>query len=127
MKGTGFSPYKNSQEKKGALAPEGNQTCIADFAYKGNAGHFNIAIQYFDLQGGVAKFTLTLNSQQPNSDASWSADATFPTPHPHADNSTRHIVHNIALKPGDTIRISANPDATDPAALDYIEILPATP
>ncbi len=102
-------------------------SCSAELTYNGRRGRFNIAVQYFDLQGGAAKFALTINGQPPNSEASWSADATLPTPHPHGDNSTRHIVHNVALKPGDTIRIEGTPDGHDPAALDYIEILPASP
>ncbi len=79
-------------------------TCSAEWTYNGTAGPFNIAVQYFDLQGGVAKFTLTINGQPSAQDASWFADATLPTPHPHGDNSTRHIVYGVALKPGDTIR-----------------------
>jgi alpha-glucuronidase len=103
------------------------RSCTAEITYNGRRGNFNVAVQYFDLQSGAAKFTLTLNGQPLTSDASWSADATFPTSHPHADNSTRHIVYNVALKPGDTLRLEGTPDGHDPAAFDYIETLPATP
>jgi hypothetical protein len=84
-------------------------------------------VQYFDLQGGIAKFAFTINGKPPTKDASWSADATLPTPHLHGDNSTRHLVYDVALKPGDTIRIEGYPEGKDPAAFDYIETLPATP
>ena len=102
----------------------GDATCTAEWTFSGTPGHFNIAVQYFDLEGGVAKFALTINGQL---SGEWSADATLPTPRPHADNSTRHIVPSIALKPGDTLRIEGIPDGHDPAALDYIELLSATP
>ncbi len=102
----------------------GEVECTADFAYQAAAGRFNIAIQYFDIQGDAAKFAVTINGRPADS---WSADATFPTPRPHGDNSTRHLVHSVALKPGDAIRIEGTPDGKDPAAFDYIEILPATP
>ena len=102
------------------------RNCTAEFTYNGRAGNFDVAVQYFDLQGGVAKFVLSINGQQPNSDASWVADAVLPTSHPHADNSARHIIHNLGLKPGDVIRVEGTPDGQDPAALDYIEILPAS-
>ncbi|WP_348263641.1 alpha-glucuronidase family glycosyl hydrolase [Telmatobacter sp. DSM 110680] len=101
-------------------------SCSAEWTYNAKAGRFNIAVQYFDLQGGTARFVLTINGQPPSPDASWSADGMFPTTRPHADNSTRHIVHNVALKPGDIVRVEGTPDRQDPAALDYIEILPAT-
>jgi hypothetical protein len=86
----------------------------------------NIAVQYFDLQAGVAKFALKVNGQPASAQSSWGADAMLPTRRPHGDNSTRHIVENVPLKPGDTIRVEGTPDASDPAAFDYIEVLPAT-
>jgi alpha-glucuronidase len=46
--------------------------------------------------------------------------------HLHGDNSTRFTSGEIDLKPGDTIRIDGTPDGKDPAALDYIELLPAS-
>ena len=124
LKGTGFSPHESSPEGKGASAPEGNLICTADFTYNGKPGRFNIAVQYFDLRGGTARFQLVINGQPA---ASWSADDTFPSRRPNGDNSTRHIVHEVALKPGETIRVQGTPDAADPAAIDYVEFLPATP
>ncbi len=86
-------------------------------------GRFNIAAQYFDLQAVSARFTLFINGKKADS---WSADAELPSPHPHGDNSTRHIANGVALKSGDTIRIEGTPDGSDPAAVDYLEVLPAT-
>jgi alpha-glucuronidase len=120
------SVVPNVPEKEtGASAPA--PTCTAEWTYNGQPGRFYIAVQYFDLQGGSAKFTLTLNGHAPAPDAEWSADATLPTSRPHADNSTRHIIHSVTLKAGDTIRIEGTPDGHDPAALDYIEFFPAPP
>ncbi len=98
-------------------------TCSAEFTYNAQPGRFDIAIQYFDLQGGSARFSLTVNGQQK---AAWTADALLPSRRPHGDNSTRFTVHGIDLKPGDTIRVKGVPDKSDPAALDYIEVLPAS-
>ena len=124
MKGHDFSRAENDAINEGASAPEGNPPCTADFTYKGKAGRFNIAVQYFDLRGGTARFQLAINGQPAST---WAADDTFPSRRPNGDNSTRHVIHEVTLKPGDTIRIQGTPDAADPAALDYIEFLPATP
>ncbi len=118
------NPWEDASRGKAVSC--GDTSCTAEWTYQGTAGRFNIAVQYFDIQGGTAKFVLSINGQPPASDASWLADAIFPTPRPHGDNSTRHIVHNAILKPGDTVRIVGTPDGKDPAALDYIEILPAS-
>jgi alpha-glucuronidase len=102
--------------------PDANQTnCSAEWSYTGYAGRYNIAVQYFDLQGGIAKFTLQLNGQPIDS---WLADATLPSRRPNGDNSTRHTVSGIELKPGDILRVEGTPDKDDPAALDYIEVEP---
>ena len=119
MKGTGFSPYIQPIHPTGALAPEAMHPCTAEWTWSGVPGRYNIAVQYFDLQGGAAKFTLSVNSQP---QATWQADANLPSKRPNGDNSTRHTIPNIALKPGDTIRVKGTPDGSDPAALDYIEL-----
>jgi alpha-glucuronidase len=102
-------------------APEPSKTCSAEWTYNGRAGTFNIAMQYFDLQGGVAHFTLKANGKGV---ASWAADATLPSLWPNGDNSTRYTAQNIALKPGDVLEVGGTSDGRDPAALDYIEVEP---
>lgn len=101
-------------------------SCAAEWTYQGSAGTFDVAVQYFDLQGGVSRFALTVNGKPAGTDAEWAADATLPTRTPHGDNSTRHRVHGVELKPGDVIRVTGTPDGSDPAALDYIEVTPET-
>jgi alpha-glucuronidase len=108
-----------------ATVGSAQRSCFAEWSYSGGAGLFDIAVRYFDLQGGIAKLVLTVNGQPAGPNATWSADAQLPTPHPHGDNSTRHVIHNVELKPGDLIRIMGTPDENDPAALDYVEITPA--
>jgi alpha-glucuronidase len=111
-----------------ACAPsEGSaqRSCSAEWTYEGAAGRFDVAVQYFDLQGGVAKFALMVNGQAAGANARWAGDAMLPTRRLHGDNSTRHVVQSVALKPGDVIRVEGTPDGDDPAALDYIEVVPA--
>ena len=119
------TPWEDASGGK-AVSCEGQPSCSAKWTYSGGEGRFNIAVQYFDLQGGIAKFTLTINGRPADSEASWNADATLPSTHPNGDNSTRHIIRGVTLKPGDAIRVVGTPDQTDPAAIDYIEMLPAT-
>jgi alpha-glucuronidase len=118
------TPWEDASGGKAVSCGETN--CSAEWTYSGAAGRFYIAVQYFDLQGGIAKFALTVNGQPVNADASWVADAALPSRHPHGDNSTRHTVRSVALKPGDVIRVGGTPGGEDPAALDYVEVLPAT-
>ena len=103
----------------------GEAKCIAEWTYSGAAGRFDVAVEYFDLPGGAAKFAFTVNGHEANANASWAADAALPSRQPHGDNSTRHIARGVALKPGDVIRIEGTPDGLDLAALDYIDVQPA--
>jgi alpha-glucuronidase len=126
-----IKPWEDASRGKAISCTQGPQggaqrSCSAEWVYNGAAGNYDIAIQYFDLQGGIAKFTLTVNGQSAGPEANWSADASLPNRHLHGDNSTRHIVPNVELKPGDAIRIEGIPDGPDSAALDYIELSPAT-
>jgi alpha-glucuronidase len=99
----------------------GEAYCAAEWNWSGQPGRYNIAVQYFDLQGGVAHFTLKVNGKPA---AIWAADATLPSNHPHGDNSIRRTIRNVELKPGDVLRVEGTPDGADPAALDYIEVSP---
>jgi alpha-glucuronidase len=96
--------------------------CSAEWRYAGAAGQFDVAVQYFDLQGGAAKFSVLVNGK---SVKAWTADAALPSKRPNGDNSIRATARDVALKPGDAIRVEGMPDGSDPAALDYVEMLPA--
>ncbi len=113
------TPWEDASGGKAVSCAE--KSCTAEWTWPGLAGYYNIAVQYFDLQGGTAKFTLLLNGQPVDS---WAADAALPSRRPNGDNSIRHTVRGIELKPGDLLRVEGTPDGDDPAALDYIEIAP---
>lgn len=98
------------------------QSCTAEWTYSGAAGKFDLAVEYFDVQGGAAKFAVSVNGHPANDEAEWAADAVFPTHRPHGDNSVRRVLHGVELKPGDVIRVTGTPDGNDAAALDYVEV-----
>jgi alpha-glucuronidase len=103
----------------------GKPSCTAEWTWNGEqAGMYNIAVQYFDVHPGIAKFYLETNGSIRLGSVGplWTADNVLPTNHPHGDNSTRHVVRRVWLKPGDVIGIRGIPDGDDHAALDYIEV-----
>jgi len=116
-----ITPWEDASGGK-AVSCAGQPSCSAEWTYAGKPGRFNIAVQYFDLQGGAASFKLSLNGQPITT---WRADAALPSRRPNGDNSTRYTAPVVDLKPGDILRVDGTPDASDPAALDYVEITPA--
>jgi alpha-glucuronidase len=117
------NPWEDASRGKAVTckAASSAQGCSAEWTYKGAAGTFALATQYFDLQGGAAKFTLEVNG---NAVASWTGNATLPWRSLHGDNSTRYTARGVQLKPGDVLRVTGVPDGSDAASLDYIEIAP---
>ena len=114
-------PWEDASRGKAVSCSEDQRSCSAEWSYAGRAGRYDVAVQYFDLQGGTAKFSLVVNGK---SVGAWAADAKLPSRRPNGDNSTRYTARDIDLKPGDTIRVEAAPDGSDRAALDYIEVEP---
>jgi hypothetical protein len=55
----------------------------------------------------------------------WAASDRLPARKVDSSSSSRRVVHGLALRQGDEIRIEGFPDGRETAALDYIEILPA--
>jgi alpha-glucuronidase len=98
-----------------------NGPCSAALRFDGEPGWYRIAIQYFDVSGGAARYALRVAGQKVSD---WLADGDLPSDKPNGHTSTRHTANGIALRPGDEIRIDAQPDGNDLAAVDYVEIEP---
>jgi alpha-glucuronidase len=109
-------------------AETGKAFCKAEWTWSGEAGLYDIVVQYFDLQPGKAEFSLGVNGslQVGSVESNWTADALFPSIRLHGDNSTRHLLRGVQLKPGSVIDVWGIPDGNDRAAFDYIEVVPAT-
>ena len=116
--GMGSGPA-DTQDEDHVPAPAGAHTCSAEWTWAGSEGRFDVAVQYFDLASGAARFSLLVNGKAA---ATWTADAKLPSRRPHGDNSTRFTAHGVQLKRGDVIQVEGAPEGSDPAALDYVEV-----
>ncbi len=94
-------------------------SCTAAFQYKGAAGKFDVAVQYYDLNTGAARFRVRLNGQIV---AEWTANDRLPSRKIDGGSSSRFVIAGLTLNPGDEILVEGTPDGQDTAALDYIEI-----
>jgi alpha-glucuronidase len=115
------TPWENASQGK-AIACKQTQGCAASYKFIGAEGNYALAILYFDQKNGASKFRVLLNDKLINH---WIADDQLPAIKIGADAATRRTIPNLHLRPGDQIRIEGIPDADEPAALDYIEIIPA--
>lgn len=100
----------------------GAASCTAGMAFEGEAGWYDLAVQYFDLPEGEADYQLRLNGEAL---ARWQGRELFPTDRIGGHNSVRRVIAGVALRPGDRLQLQGHSHGADPAALDYLEIRPA--
>jgi alpha-glucuronidase len=115
-----ITPWETASGGK-AVACDRASGCSAAFTFQGEAGRYDLSAQYFDLNSGTAHFRLYIDG---NLVDSWAAGNDFPSDEMNGHTSTRHTLGNLALRPGDLIRIEGLPDGGDHAGLDYVEITP---
>jgi alpha-glucuronidase len=111
-------PWESASGGKAVSCPIAR--CVATFQNEGGSGWYTIGIRYFDLPSGVAHFRVWVANQLVDE---WDADGRFPARKLDGSSSNRRLIHGIALRPGDEIRIEGTPDRGDAAALDYVEII----
>ena len=114
-------PWEDASRGRAGIC-NSTSSCSGEWTYSGAAGHYDIAVEFFDLLGGAAKYSFAVNGREL---VSWTANALLPSRNLHGDNSTRMVIHQVELKPGDLIKIQGIPDGNDKAAIDYIETVPS--
>jgi alpha-glucuronidase len=115
------TPWETASAGKAVQAARADQPAAASFQYAGEPGLYDLYVRYFDESDGVSRFSLFVGDQQIDA---WSADDHLPTTQPNGHSSTRRVIRGVALRPGDTIRIAAEPEGEELAPLDYVEIVP---
>ena len=113
------TPWEDASGGKAVACERAPKSCAASFAFQGAAGRYDIAVQYFDVNAGDARFKLSVGQQVLQA---WTANDHLPTTALNGDSSTRQTVLGVKLQPNDVIRIEGSPDGGDSAAIDYVEV-----
>jgi alpha-glucuronidase len=98
------------------------QKCTATFNFAGSAGRYDVIVQYFDVNVRTARFSVSTLGAAKGTPAEWTADDRFPTRRLDGGSSTRFILPNVQLQPGDRIVVEGVPQGEETAALDYVEL-----
>ncbi|MEN3332258.1 MAG: alpha-glucuronidase [Blastocatellia bacterium] len=117
-----ITPWEAASGSKAIECNSADRQCSASFRYDGQAGWFDLDVQYFDESDGRSAFKLFVGEQLVDQ---WTADDHLPTTKPDAHSSTRRRVRGLALRPGDAVRIEATANGSEQAVIDYVEINPA--
>lgn len=116
-----LSSWEGASGGKGVVCTALAQSCSAQTRFNGNAGWYEVDVQYFDLSAGVSRFRVFVDDQLVDE---WRAYLQLPGKDPSADSSTLRRIKGLALRPGDVIRIEGTSDKGDRAPFDYIEVIP---
>lgn len=89
-------------------------------------GTYDVAVQYYDLIGGKAQWSLSLNNHTVGSWMGNNEDLLGHAPSTYLDghSATRITFHNITVHNGDVLKITGVPDGIEPAPVDYVAVLP---
>ncbi len=114
-------PWEAASGSRAVACP--GARCSASVAFRGEPGWYEVITQYFDQRDGAASFELWLNDQRIDA---WRADDHLPSAKLDAHTSTWRRTRGVALRPGDTLRVTGVPSGADGAGLDYIELRPGS-
>jgi alpha-glucuronidase len=114
------TPWETASGGKAVECLNGRPRCSARFDYHGPPGWYDLIVEYFDQNNGISTFSLYVGDQLVDE---WKADDHLPSRKPDGSSATRRVIHGLALRPGDQIRIEGSPDGQEYAPLDYIEIV----
>jgi alpha-glucuronidase len=112
-------PRETASGGEAIECPPREQKCSAAYRFEGAAGRYEIDVEYFDQNNGKSQFRVLVGDRVVDE---WVADDHLPATKPGGDSSTRRRIPDLALRPGDNIRIEGVPGGEEHAALDYIEI-----
>ena len=114
-----ITPWEDASGGK-AVACTAPSGCAATMRFAGEPGWYTLNVEYFDQNDGASRYRVLVGKQLIDE---WTANDRFPTRKMDSTSSTRRVIAGIALRPGDEIRIEGVPDKTEPAGLDYLEVV----
>jgi len=114
-----ITPWEDASGGK-AVACSVPAGCAATMRYDGAPGWYTLNVEYFDSMDGASHYRVLVGKQVVDQ---WTAADRVPTRRMDSTSSTRRAIPGIALRPGDEIRIEGIPDRTEPAGLDYLEVV----
>ncbi len=76
-------PWEAASGGEGVQCPASSQSCDASFRFTGNAGTYDLDVEYFDQNNGASKFRVYVGDRLLDE---WLADAHLPSNKPDADS-----------------------------------------
>lgn len=123
------NPFEMASNFKAVVTSSNTTAGTATTKLDFDSGTYDLAVNYYDIIGGQAKYEVYLNDKQVGK---WTGDNVDTgrlghTPSTFLDghSATRITFNGVKVEKGDTLKIVGTPDGAEPAPLDYVVLLPA--
>jgi alpha-glucuronidase len=131
MELAGYKPYSVSPFHTAsgyyAIVTTSNTTAGTATAKVGfESGTYDVAVNYYDLIGGKAKYHLEIGNRTVGR---WTGDLETklghaPSIYLDGHSATRITFRGVSVQQGDVVRLTGQADGIEPAPVDYISFLP---
>ncbi|KAL6242443.1 hypothetical protein RBB50_010583 [Rhinocladiella similis] len=122
------SPFEAASNATGIVTSSNSTTGTASTTLNFPNGTYDLAINYFDMMGGVSSWNVSISN---HTIGIWVADDVDTGRLGHAasvyldaHSATRITFRNVTIAKGDVLKIVGSADGIEPAPLDYIALLP---
>jgi alpha-glucuronidase len=124
---TAVNPFEMASNFKSIVATSNSKACTATTTLDFPAGAYSLAVNYYDIIGGRARWEVYLNDRLVGNWTGDNEDRLGHAPSVYLDghSATRITFGNVKIDKGDTLKVVGMPDGKELAALDYVAVLPA--
>jgi alpha-glucuronidase len=120
------SPFEAASNYTGVVTSSNLTTGTASTKVQYPSGKYDLAVNYFDLMGGISHWTVYLNEKVVGE---WTGDhentlGHAPSIYLDGHSASRITFRNIEVKKGDILKVVGIPNGIEQAPLDYVSFLP---
>ncbi|KAL5113330.1 hypothetical protein ACEQ8H_008809 [Pleosporales sp. CAS-2024a] len=120
------SPFETASGYHAIVTTSNSTTGTASARVTFASGMYDIAVNYYDVIGGRAKYRLEVGNQTVGQWVGNHEDRLGHAPSVYLDghSATRITFPSVRVEQGDSVRVTGQADGIEPAPLDYISFLP---
>ncbi|NDW01721.1 right-handed parallel beta-helix repeat-containing protein [Salipiger sp. PrR002] len=98
---------------------ETDEAQTASFDFDGDAGVYDLTVNYFDENDGVSTLSVLVNGKEV---ASWDWDAELGSANASTSTQTAKLIEGLELQAGDTVTLQGINDAREPLRIDSLSL-----
>jgi alpha-glucuronidase len=120
------SPFETASGYTAIVTTSNTTTGIATTNVTFASGTYDVAVNYYDMMGGKAKYELKLGDRTVGSWTGNLEDKLGHAPSIYLDghSATRITFRGVKVRQGDEVRLTGQADGIEPAPVDYLSFLP---